>query len=130
MQEIYARLSKTGAVLCGRPRDDGAFVCDQPLAEVVRVRGAAGPARRRLVALDGWSQDKGGVWRRTTHVEDLRRIGIARLRPRPDQRAMIEFPALTRCPKCRVVQWLDPERLRVAGGADRRSPASRWVVWE
>ena len=131
MEEISARLSKSGEVLCGRPGDDGRFNCDAPLAEVVRVgRGHALP-ERRLAALDGWAQDQRGVWRETTRAADLRRQGIAPARVPPERRTFVDFPALARCPKCRAVQWLDPERLRVSSGEPvPRRPASRWVVRE
>jgi hypothetical protein len=129
MDEVYARLSNAGGVLCGRPSADGRFHCDQPLAEVVRVSTGTGAPERRLAALDGWAQDKRGVWQRTTRAEDRRRHGIATPRPQREQRTMIEFPALVRCPKCRLVQWLDAERLRIASPDDRtRGRSSRWVV--
>jgi hypothetical protein len=127
MEDVYARLSKAGAVLCGRPGIDGRFTCDQPVAEVVREE--RGGSQRRLVALEGWTQDRTGVWQRTTRVEDLRRRGIAPGRRSPEQRVRIEFPALVRCPKCRTVQWLDAERLRVAAGPDAGAVRfSRWVA--
>lgn len=128
MDDVYARLSKAGDVLCGRPGIDGRFTCDQPVAEVVR-EDRSGASRRRLAALEGWAQDKMGVWQRTTRVEDLRRRGIAPARRRAEQRVYVEFPALARCPKCRTVQWLDAERLRVAAGPDAEAVrSSRWVV--
>ena len=129
MEEVYARLSNVRRVLCGRPDADGRFTCDQPLAEVVRVDRGAGRPQRRLAALEGWTQDKKGVWQRTTRMEDLRRRGIAAPRHPPEQRTFVEFPALARCPKCRLVQWLDAERLNVSVAPGRRPlPSSRWVV--
>jgi hypothetical protein len=126
MDEFYARLSNSGGVLCGRESADGRFHCDQPLAEVVRESTGSGGPMRRLVALNGWAQDKRGVWQRTTQMEDRRRHGIATPR---EQRAYIEFPALVRCPKCRLVQWLDAVRLRVVSPDDRaQAHSSRWVV--
>jgi len=131
MEEVYARLSKSGGVLCGRTDDAGRATCDEPLAEVVRVDTGHGMPERRLAALEGWTQDKKGVWQRTTRMADLRRHGIALSRRVAQQRRYMEFPALARCPKCRTVQWLDAERLRVSGGNERRaSRKSRWVVWE
>ena len=130
MEETYARLSKSGGVLCGRPDPDGRFTCDEPLAEVVKLERGHGVPERRLAALDGWAQDQKGVWRQTTRPADLRRRGIAPARVSPERRTLVEFPALARCPKCRTVQWLDAEQLRVATGeSGRRRPASRWVVW-
>jgi len=131
MEEIFARLSKDGRVLCGRPGADGRSTCDEPLADVVQVRAGAGRPERRLAVLDGWAQDKKGLWQKTTRAADLRRRGIAPPRVPPERRTPIEPPALARCPKCRAVQWLDADRLRVSPveGARPRA-ASRWVVWE
>lgn len=131
MEEVYARLSNVTRVLCGRPDADGRFTCDQTLAEVVRVDRGVGRPQRRLAALEGWTQDKKGVWQRTTRVEDLRRRGVAVPRRSPEQRTFVEFPALARCPKCRFVQWLDAERLNVPERPGPKAlPSSRWVVRE
>jgi hypothetical protein len=130
MDDIYARLSKGGDVLCGRPDATGRFTCDEPLAEVVKLAPDRGMPERRLAALDGWAQDQKGVWRRTTRAADLRRRGIAPSRLPPERRTFVEFPALARCPKCRAVQWLDPERLRVSPAEPVPRRASRWVVWQ
>jgi hypothetical protein len=131
MDDIYARVSKAGRVLCGRPDQDGRFTCDEALAEILTIRERGTPPERRLVSLDGWVQDKKGIWSITTRVEDLRRHGIAAPRQPPHQRPAIDSPALVRCPKCRLVQWLDAEHLGLPAGPDRRPHrSSRWVVWE
>jgi hypothetical protein len=131
MDEVFARLSKAGGVLCGRLGDDGRTTCDEPLAEVLRVRDGHAMPERRLAALAGWTQDKKGIWQKTTRAEDLRRHGIAQPRHTALRRTLIEFPALARCPKCRTVQWLDADRLRVSTGVERRpARTSRWGVWE
>ena len=126
MDDLSARLSKDGKVLCGRPGTDGRYTCDEPLAAVVRV-GHGGGAVRRLAALAGWTQDRKGVWQQTTRVTDLRRHGINPAQTAERQR-LIEFPALARCPKCRAVQWLDADRLRVSNGDEpSRNASNRWV---
>jgi hypothetical protein len=131
MDDIYARRSKSGEVLCGQAGADGRFTCDAPLAEVIRPHRERGMPERRLAALDGWIQGPKGVWQQTTRTADLRRRGIAPTHLPPEKRTLIEFPALARCPKCRAVQWLDAARLGVSPGVEGgRRPASRWVVWE
>ena len=120
MDEIYARLSKAGRILCGRPDADGRFTCDEPLADRVEVTLHTGFAERRLVPLEGWALDKKGVWTRTTRVEDLRKRGIAPPRARaPAGGRYPDMPALARCPKCGAVQWLDPDRLGVSSRPNR-----------
>lgn len=126
MQEVHARLSGAGRVVCGRPDEDGRFTCDQPLADLVTGRRRSGLPARRLAPLPGWTQDSKGVWQKTTQVEDRRARGLAPPRTPPERRAYPALPALVRCPKCRTVQWLDARRLRVpphAGtGGSRPSP--------
>lgn len=133
MDTIAARLSRTGSVLCGRPSEDGRYHCDAPLAAIVtRTEGGTAPPTRRLVPLPGWRLDPKGVWQKTTRVEDLRAqgraIGHDALVRSP---GFPHLPALARCPKCRTVQWLDPERLlhapsapggRVARGTGQADP--------
>ena len=126
MDEIYARLSKAGRILCGRPDPDGRFTCDEPVADWVEVTIHTGFAERRLVPLDGWVLDKKGIWTRTTRVEDLRRHGIVPARARvPAGGRYPDLPALVRCPKCSAVQWLEPARLRVSPRPNRPAPESR-----
>ncbi len=113
MKELHARLSGAGRVVCGRPDMDGRFTCDEPLADIVTVRHPPGLPERRLAPLPGWTQDRKGVWQKTTQVEDRRARGLAPQRTPPDRRAYPALPTLVRCPKCRTVQWLDARRLRV-----------------
>lgn len=119
-EEVYARLSKAGQVLCGRPDVDGRFHCDGVLARVVAVELRTGFAERRLIPLDGWVQDKRGIWHETTRVTDLRRHGRALPTRLPLERMRYpDLPVLARCPKCATVQWLAPERLRVSARPNR-----------
>ena len=120
MEDVYARLSKAGQVLCGRPDDDGRYHCDGALAEVVEVDLLTGFAERRLVALPGWTLDKKGVWHETTQMSDLRRHGRALpRRGAPARYRYPDLPALVRCPKCSTVQWLEPVQLKVTGRPNR-----------
>jgi hypothetical protein len=115
MDDIYARLSKAGRIVCGNPDTAGRYSCDEPLAGIVTVHEPPRYPERRLVPLAGWRQDKKGVWRRTTHVEDLRARGIAPTPPAPLPRGQYpDLPALACCPKCASVQWLEADRLKVA----------------
>ena len=115
MDEMYARLSKAGRIVCGRPDGESRYLCDEPLADVVVVHRPPRPPVRLLVPLDGWVLDKRGVWGRTTRVEDRRAHGLApRPPPPPARRTYPDLPALVRCPKCRAVQWLEPARLKVS----------------
>lgn len=124
VMEIWARLSKSGSVLCGKPDGDGRLSCDEPLAAVVTVHEPPRYPERLLVPLPGWRQDKKGVWRRTTRVEDLRARGAAPGRAAPLARGQYpELPALVCCSKCGTVQWLDAERLKVSAYPNAASPA-------
>ncbi len=133
MEEVFARLSKSGRVVCGQPGVDGRYTCDEPLAERVMVHEHGHLPERRLVALPGWVQDRKGIWVRTTRVEDLKRRGRTSGRSASEQRVYPDLPTLARCPKCRTVQWLDAEHLKVEpyppvqprrhSGAGRR-----WVI--
>jgi hypothetical protein len=115
MSTIYARLSKAGRIVCGRPDVDGRLSCDEPLALVVTVHEPPLHPERLLVPLPGWRQDRKGVWRRTTRVEDLRARGVALARAAPRARGRYpELPALVCCPKCATMQWLEAERLNVS----------------
>lgn len=131
MEQIFARLSKSGRVLCGWQSLNGSHTCDEPLAELVTVGDAPGRPDRRPAHLDGWVQDRKGVWQRTTRLEDKRRHGAA-VKQRPaHERIFADLPALLRCPKCRSVQWLEPERLRPEAGTSRHpglTPGNRWVA--
>jgi hypothetical protein len=120
VQEMFARLSKAGRIVCGRPNEDGHFSCDQPLADVAEHQLLTGFTERRLVPLDGWVLDKKGVWHKTTRLEDKRRHGRATAHARGAMKVSYpDLPALARCPKCSAVQWLDPERLRVSPQPNR-----------
>ena len=114
MEEICARLSRAGRIVCGRPGPDGRYTCDEPLADHVTRRDAADLPERCLVPLPGWALDKKGVWHKTTRVDDLRARGIAPCRIAPHPGSYPDLPALARCPKCRAVQWLEPARLKVS----------------
>lgn len=115
MNEIYARLSKAGRIVCGRADADGRYTCDEPLADYITHQHRTGLPVRHLLPLAGWVLDKKGIWTRTTQVEDRRAHGIA-----PSRRSLTgthrypDLPALVRCPKCRAVQWLEPARLKVS----------------
>lgn len=115
MHDSYARLSKAGRIVCGKPDNNGRLSCDEELAGIVTVHEPPRYPERRLVSLPGWRQDKKGVLRRTTQVTDLRARGIAPAAPAPPPRGHYpELPVLVRCPKCATVQWLDAERLKVS----------------
>lgn len=125
MNETYARLSKAGRIVCGRPDTDGRLSCDEPLAGIVTVHEPPRHPERRVVPLPGWRQDRKGVWRRTTRVEDLRARGVALARPRPrplPHGHYLDLPALVCCPKCASVQWLAAERLKVAARPNAAGP--------
>ena len=119
MNELYARLSKAGRVVCGRPDIDGRLSCDEPLAAIVTVDGPRG-REARLVPLAGWRQDRKSVWRRTTRAEDLKARGLATRTALPPRGHYPDLPALACCPKCKAVQWLDAERLKVSGRPNAR----------
>jgi hypothetical protein len=123
MNDIYARLSKAGRIVCGNPDSTGRYSCDEPLGGIVTVHEPPQYPERRLVPLPGWRQDRKGVWRRTTHVEDLKARGVAPARPSPLPRGHYpELPALVCCPKCASVQWLEAERLKVAAHPNAAGP--------
>lgn len=123
MNEIYARLSKVGRIVCGRPDVDGRLSCDEPLAGIVTVHEPPRYPERRLVPLPGWRQDRKGVWRRTTKVEDLRARGVAPARTAPLPLGRYpDLPALVCCPKCASVQWLEAERLKVVAHPNAAGP--------
>lgn len=111
--ELYARRSKAGRILCGRQDNEGRCLCDGVVAGTIPEPRPVGPPARRLVPPEGWRLDgRKGIWYRTTQVEDRRAGG----RPRPPHlsasRGYPFLPALVCCPKCRAVQWLDPEHVR------------------
>lgn len=115
MDDIYARLSKAGRIVCGKPDIDGRVSCDEELAGIVTVHEPPRYLERRFVPLPGWRLDRKGVWRQTTRVEDLRASGRAPARLMPLPRGSYpELPALVCCPKCATVQWLDPDRLKLS----------------
>lgn len=123
MDEMYARLSKAGRIVCGRPDAGGHSSCDEPLADIVTVHEPPRHPQRLLVPLPGWRQDRKGVWRRTTRVDDLRARGLAPPRPTPLPRGRYpDLPALACCPKCAATQWLDPERLKVSAHPNAAGP--------
>jgi hypothetical protein len=116
MDEICARLSKDGRVLCGKQDVEGHHTCDEPLAALEVPETVRLPARY-LIALDGWALDRRkAIWHRTTSVEDRKKAGIVLPRAAREARHYPALPALVRCPKCRSVQWLDPVRLGVTPG--------------
>lgn len=130
MDEVFARVSKAGRVVCGRQHADGGYYCDEPIAAaIVRVHEPPRHPERRLVALPGWRMDRKSIWRRTTSVEDRRVHGRAPVKPAVTP--LVELPALACCPKCGALQWLDATRLNVAppSGASP-APANRWVTRE
>lgn len=116
-QDVYARLSKSGRVLCGRMDADGLYHCDGVVATTIPVPRPIGAPMHRLAPPEGWRLDeRKGIWHQTTQLEDRRAHGRVR-RPLPAESRSYPFlPALVRCPKCRLVQWLDPARLRVDRG--------------
>lgn len=117
MQEIYARLSKDQRILCGRQDTTGRYTCDGQLADYVTYQQPVGRPARYLIPLPGWVLDKKGVWHKTTSIEDRKAHGIPLSRTSsPDKRRYPNLPALARCPKCRAVQWLEPERLKISPG--------------
>lgn len=123
MDQIYARLSKTGRIVCGRPDAAGRFSCDEPLAAIVTIHEPPRHPERLLVPLPGWREDRKGVWRRTTRIDDLRARGVAPERPAPLPRGQYpELPALVCCPKCAAVQWLDADRLNVSARPNATGP--------
>ena len=128
MDEVFARVSKAGRVVCGRQLADGGYHCDEPIAAaIVRVHEPPRYPERRLVALPGWRMDRKSIWRRTTSVEDRRAHG--RAPGTPAVTPHVELPALACCPKCGALQWLEAERLNVAAGRDIPAAApSRWVI--
>jgi hypothetical protein len=116
MEEIYARLSKGGRVLCGRQDAEGHHTCDEPLA-ALEVPETVPPPARHLIALGGWALDRRkAIWHRTTSVEDRKKAGVVLPRVVREARRYLALPALARCPKCRSVQWRDPVRLGVTPG--------------
>lgn len=117
-EQVYARLSKAGHILCGRRDADDRYRCDGLVATTVPVPGPVGAPVRRLAPPEGWRLDeRKGVWHQTTRLEDCRAHGRPR-RPLPSESLGYPFlPALVRCPKCRIVQWLDPTHLRVGTSA-------------
>ncbi len=124
--EIAARLSKAGKIVCGKPDMDGRLSCDEPLAAIVTVHEPPRHPERRLVPLPGWRQDKRGVWRNTTRTRDLRAHGLAQPKPGPlPPGAYPDLPALACCPKCTAVQWLDADRLRVSPRPNDAGPPVR-----
>ncbi len=127
MEETFARVSKAGKVVCGKPHEDGRFYCDEPLAALARVHEPPNYPERELVALPGWRLDWKGIWRETTSEIDRRKR-----RGGPSKQASPsspELPALACCPKCGTVQWLDAERLRVrARPGGPPSSTSRWLI--
>ena len=123
MDEIYARLSKAGQIVCGKPDVSGRLSCDEPLAGIVTVHEPPRYPERRLVPLPGWRQDRKGIWRRTTRVADLRARGVAPARTAPLPRGHYpDLPALVCCPKCTSVQWLAAARLKVAARPNAAGP--------
>jgi hypothetical protein len=123
MDEIYARLSKAGRIVCGRPDTTGRLSCDEPLAAIVTMHEPPRHPERLLVPLPGWREDKKGVWRRTTRIDDLRARGVAPERPVPLPRGQYpDLPALVCCPKCATVQWLDAARLKVSARPNAPGP--------
>ena len=123
VNEVYARLSKSGSVLCGRPDADGRLSCDEALAAIVTVHEPPRYPERLLVPLPGWRQDRKGVLRRTTHAADLRARGLAPASSAPVPRGQYpELPALVCCPKCGAIQWLDAELLKVSAHPNATLP--------
>ncbi len=111
-QDAYARLSKSGRVLCGRMDTDGLYHCDGVVASTVPVLRPVGAPMCRLAPPEGWRLDEGkGIWHQTTQLEDRRAHGRLRRTVPAESRAYPFLPALVRCPKCRLVQWLDPAHL-------------------
>lgn len=127
MEDLFARVSKAGKVVCGKPHVDGGYYCDEPLAAIARVHKPPNYPERELVVLPGWRPDRKGIWRRTTSEHDRRKH-----RGTPSKHAELprpELPALACCPKCGTAQWLDAERLRVrARPGDPHVPVSRWAI--
>lgn len=124
MEEVHARLSKSGNIVCGKPDSDGRLSCDEQLAAIVTVPMPGRYPERRLTPLPGWRQDRKGIWRRTTQVEALRARGIAPPRPSPLPKGRYpDLPALACCPKCRTVQWLSAQRLKVSAHPNADTPA-------
>ena len=133
VEEVFARLSKAGRVVCGHPGLEGRYTCDEPLADRITAHETGRLPERRLVPLPGWTQDRKGIWVQTTRMEDLKRRGRAPGRAPREDREYPDLPALVRCPKCRTVQWLDAERLKVAPyppvqSQRVRTAGRRWVI--
>jgi hypothetical protein len=119
-QDTYARQSKTGRILCGRRDADGCYHCDGLVAATVPVPVPVGAPLRRLAPPEGWRLDtRKGVWHQTTQLEDRHAHGRIRRPLPPELRAYPFLPTLVRCPKCRIVQWLDPARLQSSSGPVR-----------
>ena len=124
-QDIYARLSKAGRILCGRRDADGRRCCDGLVATTVPEPGPVGAPARRLAPPEGWRLDeRKGVWHQTTQLEDRRAHGRLPRPPRPETRSYPFLPALVRCPKCGIVQWLDPAHLQVDHTPARDGPTA------
>ena len=112
-KELYARQSKAGHILCGRQDDEGRCLCDGVVASTVLEPRPVGAPLRRLVPPEGWRLDqRKGVWHQTTQAEDRTAHGRPQHPLPPEARGYPFLPVLVRCPKCRVVQWLDPVHLK------------------
>ena len=112
-QEISARLSKAGLILCGRQDEEGCYTCDGEVATTIPAPRPVGSPGRRLVPPAGWRLDpRKGIWHQTTQIEDRRAHGRPQRPLAPDVPGYPFLPALVRCPKCRTVQWLDPPSCR------------------
>ena len=139
---VYARLHKGGqAVLCGWRQPNGRRNCGEQLATVINHAAvtlatpgtAAGHERfrRTLRFRPGFGQDqRSGIWRIGTHAEDAprpdhpstqrRSMAVAvntgqygfDTRPAPTQ-----LPCWVECPRCRKVQVLSGNALRVRAAA-------------
>ncbi len=129
-----ARLDRrTGCkVVCGRPD------CGYVLARVVQI-----PQGRVAEFAMGWAPNSEGIWALTRHAAARVANGrppAFRRRPRPDTLRLLPhkpmyrdkyptpqaYPAQVRCPRCRLVQTLDAQQLRVGIRPRFTTPHARY----